>query len=167
MSQKICCHSCFPGCCILGRSPGEGKWGRCFSLSPRLHYLVLHCVPENIMGFSSVAPPGISTLSFLCSILSPHQLWLLKYQWKERFVCPSLKLHSLTWFIKWNRRVMHPPLIEMLQTHTNECKFWRWQSVEILSTLEESPEKYNILFSAFRQSTVRTYENTVPLFLHR
>lgn len=44
---------------------------RAVSLSPCLHKPVLRCIPENIMRFSSVTPPGISTLCFLCSIYCP------------------------------------------------------------------------------------------------
>lgn len=44
------------------------------SLSLCLHQPVPRCVPENIMRFSSVAPPGVSTLCFLNSIFPPQQL---------------------------------------------------------------------------------------------
>lgn len=106
--------------------PGEGKWRRCFSLSPRPHHLVLHCVPENIMRFSSVPPPGISTFfSALCPLSTPATAAKVPV---KRAVClpPTPPPHPVKDALaerKFNlihkveqRGEMHPWLIEMIQT---------------------------------------------------
>lgn len=78
-------------------------------------HLVPHCVPENIIRFSSVEPPGISTLYFLAlHPLSPPAMDAEVSV--KRAVCLSLFNaalgeclgRNLTWYIKCNRKVMCP-----------------------------------------------------------